>query len=175
MATSEDPVASSILRVADTVGAIIEFWGFKRAMGRIWGLLYLNQQPLTSPEIGEALHMSAGAVSMTLQELTKWGVVKKSWVPGDRKDYYEPETSIWKMVSRVFRERELAQIRSAIETFQEAAEQLGKTKSDRRRAKFIGERLEALLNLARVGESLLAAILEGKKIDPTPIMTFLRS
>ena len=43
--------------------------------------------------------------------------------PGERRDYYEPETSIWKMVSRVFRERELVHIREAISAF-EAAQKL---------------------------------------------------
>jgi len=109
---------------------------------------------------------------MALAELSKWGVVKKTWVPGERRDYYEPETSIWKMVSRVFRERELAQIRAAIEIFQETLAELGK---DRRRNKFLGERMEALLNLARLGEGLLAALLDGQKLDVTPLRSFFAS
>ena len=171
MASSEGPPAS-ILRVVDAVGGLIEFWGFKRAMGRMWAMLYLTPQPLSAQELGELLAMSAGAVSMALADLSKWGVVKKTWVPGDRRDYYEPETSIWKMVSRVFRERELAQIRAAIEIFQETLAELGK---DRKRNRFVGERIEALLNLARLGEALLAAILEGQKIDVTPLRTFFAS
>ncbi len=123
-------------------------------------------------ELGERLAMSAGGVSMALAELSKWGVVKKTWVPGERRDYYEPETSIWKMVSRVFRERELAQIRAAIEIFQETLTELGK---DRRRNKFLGERMEALLNLARLGEGLLAALLDGQKLDVTPLRSFFAS
>jgi len=171
MAASEAP-PPSILRVVDAVGGLIEFWGFKRPMGRIWAILYLTAQPLSAQELGERLAMSAGGVSMALAELSKWGVVKKTWVPGERRDYYEPETSIWKMVSRVFRERELAQIRAAIEIFQETLAELGK---DRRRNKFLGERMEALLNLARLGEGLLAALLDGQKLDVTPLRSFFAS
>ncbi len=171
MAASEAP-PPSILRVVDAVGGLIEFWGFKRPMGRIWAILYLTPQPLSAQELGERLAMSAGGVSMALAELSKWGVVKKTWVPGERRDYYEPETSIWKMVSRVFRERELAQIRAAIEIFQETLAELGK---DRRRNKFLGERMEALLNLARLGEGLLAALLDGQKLDVTPLRSFFAS
>jgi DNA-binding transcriptional regulator GbsR (MarR family) len=135
----------------------------------MWGVLYLTTDAMTAQELGEALTMSAGAVSMTLQELVKWGVVKKSWVPGDRKDYYEPERSIWKMVSRVYRERELVQLRDAIATFQAVLGELKGSKASR----FVAERVESLLSLARIGESLLAALLEGKKIDPAPIMSFI--
>jgi DNA-binding transcriptional regulator GbsR (MarR family) len=171
MAVSEAP-PPSILRVVDAVGGLIEFWGFKRPMGRMWAMLYLSSEPLSAQELGERLAMSTGAVSMTLAELSKWGVVKKTWIPGDRRDYYEPETSIWKMVSRVFRERELAQIRAAIEIFQETLAEVGR---DRKRHRFVGERIEALLNLARLGEALLAAVLDGQKIDVTPLRTFFSS
>jgi HTH-type transcriptional regulator, glycine betaine synthesis regulator len=171
-----EPTPTSILRVVDAVGGLIEFWGFRRAMGRMWAILYLSPQPLAASELGERLAMSTGAVSMTLSELVHWGVVKKSWVPGDRKDYYEPETSIWKMVSRVFRERELAQIRAAIEIFQETLAEIGKQRGggdEKRRLRFVAERIESLLQLARLGEMLLAAVLDGKKIDLTPLVTFL--
>src|SRR5215475_6119580 len=172
-----EPAPSSILRVVDAIGGLIEFWGFRRAMGRMWAILYLSPQPLPASELGERLAMSTGAVSMTLSELVHWGVVKKSWVPGDRKDYYEPETSIWKMVSRVFRERELAQIRAAIDTFQDVLAEIGKLRGaagdERKRLRFVAERIESLLQLARLGEMLLAAVLDGKKIDLTPLVQFL--
>jgi DNA-binding transcriptional regulator GbsR (MarR family) len=168
MPTSED-LQGPILRIADTIGALIELWGFKRPMGRMWAVLYLSGDRMTAQELGERLTMSSGAVSMTAQELVKWGVVKKIWVPGDRKDYYEPETSIWKMVSRVYRERELVQLREAIATFQAVLGELGKSKA----AKLVVDRIDSLLSLARIGEALLAALLEGKKIDPAPIMSFI--
>src|SRR5580698_10182306 len=103
MAPRVDP---AVLRVADAVGALIESWGFKRNMGRMWAVLYLEDHALTAAELGERLGLSTGAVSMLLAELVQWGAVKKDWVVGDRRDYYEAETSIWKMVSRVFRDRE---------------------------------------------------------------------
>ena len=94
-------------KVADAVGALIEGWGFKRNMGRMWAVLYLEDHPLSAADLGERLGLSTGAVSMLLTELQQWGVVKKAWVVGERREHYEAETSIWKMVSRVFREREL--------------------------------------------------------------------
>jgi DNA-binding transcriptional regulator GbsR (MarR family) len=171
---ADEGIDDLTLRLADRVGALMEVWGFKRTLGRMWAVLYFSPQPMTAAELGERLAISAGAVSMTLGELSKWGVIKKSWRPGERRDYYEPETAIWKMVSRVLRERELVQIQSAIEIFEAALATLktGRGKADALR-QHIAERVASLLNLARVGETLLSALLDGKKIDPTPIRTFL--
>ncbi len=166
-----------VLRVVDAVGGLMEFWGFKRNMGRMWALLYLEPNPLSAADLSERLSLLTGAVSMTLSELQKWGAVKKSWVPGERRDYYEPETSIWKMVSRVFRERELRQIHQAIEAFEEAVETFDH-ESDRgsdevqARTRFAHDRIEGLLALARIGANLLDAILSGKAIDASPIKLF---
>jgi DNA-binding transcriptional regulator GbsR (MarR family) len=176
--SSKTAKASSdqILRVADTVGGLMEFWGFKRNMGRMWTLLYLEREPMSAPELAERLSLSSGTVSMTLSELSKWGVVKKAWVPGERRDYYEPETSIWKMVSRVFRERELQQIKAAIEVFEEAIDSMEnddtRDADKKARLSFALERIRGLLGLARIGVGLLEAILSGKSIDASPIKLF---
>ncbi len=171
----DDPLVGPLLGVADAIGGLMEFWGFKRAMGRIWAVLYLSPQPLSAQELGDRLTMSAGAISMTTSELLKWGVVKKVWKPGDRRDYFEPETSIWKMVTRVFRERELAQVGTSIETFEAtlkaiAAAARSAKPDEKKRLKFASERLEILLGLARVGESLIRAMVAGERIDPTPFV-----
>jgi hypothetical protein len=77
-------------------------------------------------------------------------------------------------VSRELRERELVLIQSTFEVFEAALVQLraGRGMADALR-QHIAERIASLLTLARVGETLLTALLDGKKIDPTPIRTFL--
>jgi HTH-type transcriptional regulator, glycine betaine synthesis regulator len=162
------------LRVADAVGALMEGWGFKRNMGRLWTVLYLENRPVSAAEIGDLLQLSSGAVSMLLTELQQWGAVKKAWVPGERREYYEPETSIWKMVSRVFRERELRWIREALESFESANAQLTASTSGAQpddRTRLVVERVGGLTELARVGAHLLETMLEGSSVDALPIKT----
>jgi HTH-type transcriptional regulator, glycine betaine synthesis regulator len=167
----------ALLRAADAIGGLMEFWGFKRNMGRMWCVLYLSDRPLSAADLGSLLQLSTGAVSMTLAELVKWGAAKKSWVPGERRDYYEPETSIWKMVSRVFRERELQQIHAAVEAFEQVSSGLTKRRrtaglEEVERLDFAQERVQGLLDLARIGERLLDAMLSGKPIDAGPLVRF---
>jgi DNA-binding transcriptional regulator GbsR (MarR family) len=176
MPTDDDSIHAAELRVAEVIGGLMEFWGFKAVMGRLWTILYLSQEPLPAAELGERLQASTGAVSMALADLQKWGVVKKAWVRGERRDFYEPETSIWKMVTRVFRERELAFVRAAIEAFETTRKQLGKLRASadadtKKRIKFIDGRISSLLTLSRIGEGLLMMLSSGQPVDPLPMKT----
>jgi DNA-binding transcriptional regulator GbsR (MarR family) len=158
-------VDPAVLKVADAVGALIEAWGFKRNMGRMWAVLYLEDHPLNAGELGDRLGLSTGSVSMLLTEMQEWGAVKKAWVVGERREHYEAETSIWKMVSRVFRERELQWIRTASEAFESAGAELESGNE------VIAKRIAGLTQLAQVGAHLLQSMLEGEAVDSLPIKT----
>src|SRR5688572_900934 len=130
---TSEKVDPAVLRVADAVGALIENWGFKRNMGRMWTVLYLEDHPLSAAELGERLGLSTGSVSMLLTEMQQWGVVKKAWVVGERREFYEAETSIWKLVQRVLRDRELNWIRTAHDEFSSANKELETGRDARRK------------------------------------------
>lgn len=164
-----EPTVQAELDVADTIGQLMQFWGFKRPMGRIWTILYLSSEPMTAADLAERLKMSSGGVSMTVSELLKWGAVRKTWKPGERRDYYEAETSVWKLVRRVLRERELRLVREVSEQLCKAEGTLdGAARNDATTA-FKRERIDRLAQLAKVGEGLLTTLVAGEAIDPTPI------
>ena len=159
------------LEVADSIGRLMQFWGFKRAMGRTWALLFLSPEPARATDLADRLKMSPGAVSMTLAELLKWGAVRKCWRPGERSDFYEAETSVWKMVRRVIRERELVLVREVGDVL-ERAETALKPKSKGAggaRSTFKRERIGQLRSLAKVGERLLSSLAAGESVDPSPL------
>src|SRR5687767_10389456 len=170
---TKDRVDPAVLKVADAVGALIEGWGFKRNMGRMWAVMYLEDHPLTAADLGERLGLSTGAVSMLLTELLQWGIVKKAWIPGERREHYEAETSIWKMVSRVFRERELRWVEDALAVFEKAQAELraasAAAPSPEPGAAHLEARVAALTQLAQVGAHLLRAILDGAAVDAVPL------
>jgi len=164
--------------VSDVVGRLIEFWGFKRNMGRIWAVLYLSPEPLSAEDLRVALSLSSGAVSMTVNDLLRWGVVRKVWVQGERKDFYTAEVQLWRMISRVFNEREKSEIILAIESFEEALVEVSKLRhsSDpktRARAELQYERIKQLLELAKLGRRLVETLLATAKIDAEPLVRFL--
>ncbi len=158
------------LRVADAIGNLMKFWGFKRNMGRIWALLYLDPEPMTAVKIADELSLSSGAVSMTINELVEWSAIQKSWRPGDRKDYYTAETRIWKMVSRVLRERELRHIDTIIEVCEQTLAILDQAETEHN--VFVRDRIANLLQLAKLGKTLLTAVLSGQSVDASPLRIF---
>jgi len=172
----EEELWESEVLVSDSIGRLIEFWGFKRNMGRLWAILYLSDRALSAPEIQNRLQLSSGAVSMTLNELTRWGVVKKVWIQGERRDHYTAEGNFWKMISRVFNERERVEVLDAIDSMEDAirfVHDKAKEPAERARAKFQEERIRELLDLARLGKQLLDALVKDAKVDGSPLMNVL--
>ena len=49
--------------VSDTVGRIIEFWGFKRNMGRIWTVLFVAAEPLPGELVQGLRSLAEGFVA----------------------------------------------------------------------------------------------------------------
>jgi DNA-binding transcriptional regulator GbsR (MarR family) len=161
----EEELWQSEVLISDSIGRLIEFWG-----------LYLSDRPHSAPEIQERLQLSAGAVSMTLNELLRWGVVKKVWIQGERRDHYTAEGNFWKMISRVFNERERVEVLDAIDIMEDAIQFLkekAKEPESKARAQFQEQRVRELLDLARFGKQLLDTLIKDAKVDGSPLMNIL--
>ncbi|RYE96925.1 MAG: hypothetical protein EOO77_40040, partial [Oxalobacteraceae bacterium] len=93
----------------------------------------------------------------------------------ERRDYYTAEVNLWRMISRVFSERELREIGVAIQAFEEALTLLepqlaSEDPESRARAELQQERVSNLLDLARLGKGLLDALLATAKLDAEPLV-----
>jgi DNA-binding transcriptional regulator GbsR (MarR family) len=164
------------LEAADAIGRLMEFWGFRRHMGRLWTILYLSPEPMTTAELSEALQLSSSAVSLSLGELVRWGAVRKTWRPGERKDFYEAENSVWKLLRRVYERRELNLIREATDAFREAEEHLEQARAElgpegRRRIDYMRKRLSRLSALSKAGERLVRLLVAGRVINPIELQS----
>lgn len=72
-------------------GSTTQSFGLGRILGQIYALLYLSPAPLCLNDIVKELSVSKASVSTTVRQLERWSAVKRVWVQGDRKDYYEAE------------------------------------------------------------------------------------
>jgi DNA-binding transcriptional regulator GbsR (MarR family) len=164
------------LRAADAMGRLMEFWGFRRHMGRLWTILYLSPEPMTTTDLSETLQLSSSAVSLSLAELVHWGAVRKTWRPGERKDFYQAESSVWKLLRRVYERRELNLIREAIDAFGDAQRRLDEARGqlggdDRRRVDYMRKRLSRLSALSKAGERLVGLLVAGRMINPADLQS----
>jgi DNA-binding transcriptional regulator GbsR (MarR family) len=132
---------------------------------------------LVISDLKERLQLSTGSVSTALTELQRWGVVKRVWVQGSRAEHFTAENNLWKMVSRVLRERELLEIHEAIAALEDGLRKLEAQRLDgevdRQRAALQKERIEGLLEVARLGRSLLEALVSTGRVDATGLAKLL--
>lgn len=162
MAPPRNPTSPELL-AADAVGDVVEHWGFRKALGRIWTVMYLAGHPLTAADLSEQLQMSAGAISMSLTELQRWAVVRRVWVPGERREFYEAEVDIWKMISKVVSERERFLLQSVRDRLEQAESALRLARSEEAKGRL--ERVRKLLGLATLAESALEGFIASHTVD----------
>ena len=173
-APTSHALARTDLAVADAVGSLMELWGFRRQLGRAWAVLFLSDRPLAAPELCDRLRISTGLLSMSLAELRRWGVVRSVEIPGDRKEHFEPETNVWKLVARVLREREQRAVESALSAFERALAEVRAACADvdpevKAAARFKVKRLERLADLSRAALNVLKLLVDSARADAGPI------
>jgi len=170
----------AIQLTCQAIGQIIEGWGFKKIMGTIWAFLYLCPEPATSKDICANLKISPALASITLQDLLRWGVVNKTTSLGKRLDYYTAEHDIWKMIRKVFREREKMAIEQTKNKLEEAIKSLNNelnTRMDiksRRTSQFQKLRLEDLIKASQTAEQIMDGFINLGSMNIAPLFALLK-
>ena len=86
--------------IADA-GNLAQSFGLGRVVGQIYAYLYFSREPRGLRDMQEVLHISKGSASMCVRQLEQWGAVRKVWVKGDRKDYYEANDWFGKVLRNI--------------------------------------------------------------------------
>jgi len=73
-------------------------FGLNNVMAQLYAVLYMSSKPLCLDDMVERLKISKGSASVNIRALERYGVVRQIWVKGSRKDYYEAETDIAKVI-----------------------------------------------------------------------------
>lgn len=98
------------------------YWGINRTMAEIHALLFVSRNPLCTDDIMEQLQISRGNTSMNLRALVDWGLIRKSHKLGDRKEYFEADTDVWRMFETIMRERRRREVEPIIATLDRCGE-----------------------------------------------------
>ncbi len=141
---------------------ISNFWGFPKAMGAIFGAIYLSPQPLSLDEIVEQVGITKGSVSTNVRTLERLGMVHKQIRVGDRKDYYEAEADFWKIVKGVLREREKSEFALALNTVNESLDLVksaDETAANADLAHFYQQRMENMQRFFNSLDNIVATFL----------------
>jgi len=93
-------------KIIDKVGNICSRFGLNQFVAQLYVVLYLSKEPISLDELTERLKVSKGNVSVNIRELQRWGAVRKIWVKGSRKDFYQADPDIKKVI--------LSKVKSAV-------------------------------------------------------------
>jgi len=89
IATRSHDLHPVVRRFIQDAGNLTQSFGIGRVTGQLYAYLYFSPEPRNLADMQSALGISKGSASMTVRQLEQWGGVRKVWVHGDRKDYYE--------------------------------------------------------------------------------------
>lgn len=144
---------------------ISHFWGFPKAMGAIYGAIYLSPQPTSLDELVEQASVTKGAVSTNVRHLERLGMVHKIVRIGERKDYYTAETDFWKVIKGLLREREKSEFDRALRSVDDSLALLdpkaakGLSSEEAALAGFYRQRMNAMQAFFRSLDQLVAMVM----------------
>ncbi|MEY8760459.1 GbsR/MarR family transcriptional regulator [Chryseobacterium tongliaoense] len=106
-------------KYVQTWGTFATNWGINRTMAQVHALLLASGKPLSTDEVMEQLEISRGNANMNLRALMDWGIVKKEFVKGDRKEYFVAEKDVWFLFKQITKERRKREIEPVISFLEE--------------------------------------------------------
>ncbi len=139
--------------------------GFSKVMGQLYALLYLSEKPLSLDDMVKRLAISKGSASINIRELEEKGAVKKIWMKGSRKNFYEAETNLTKIVrdritlSARWRMDEIRNIIQKSEELIQNAKENSNDSEEKKRIKFYSQRLKEMKKLYKRANNLLGKFL----------------
>ena len=132
--------------------------------GRIFGLLYMEPDPLSLDDIADELDQSKSNISINIRGLVEWHLVRRVTVPGSRRDHYEAATDFWRVMQEIMERRFRWNLRQVIATCDETEKTTGGSRDKERR--FINERLDVLRQFAAGVDGAIEAFSQGHAVSP---------
>ncbi|MFZ3577319.1 GbsR/MarR family transcriptional regulator [Virgibacillus sp. DJP39] len=102
----------------------MNLYGITSSVGRLYGVLYFAEEPMTLDGMRDALEMSKTSMSTGVRSLTDMKMVESTFKKGIRKDLYKSEEDWYKSFTSLFSNRWRHHTETNIEEADEAIEEL---------------------------------------------------
>ncbi|MDD4910397.1 MAG: winged helix-turn-helix transcriptional regulator [Candidatus Omnitrophica bacterium] len=155
----EDKLTQAQNVFMNKINQICSKFGLNNIMAQLYALLYLNGRVMSLDEMAEALKISKGSVSVNIRALERYGAVKRVWMRGSRKDYYEAESDIYKVIMERVRslvQGRLSEVEDMIGSADSVFESAGPdgNNGDEESAKIFKQRLVELKGIKEKAQNL---------------------
>jgi len=112
-------------RVIESMEQSAEVYGLSRSAGRIYGVLYFSEEPLSIPELVDETGYAKSTISNVTRTLTRIGMIhRRSSEGGGRRVQYTAEREVWFILQDVFQQYVQREIQTTLRTVQRAQAQL---------------------------------------------------
>lgn len=108
-------------RFIETAGYSAQSLCTGRVIGQIFAHTYLAREPQSLDDLKEKLGISKGSASQSVRQLEQWGALRKIWIKGERRDYYEVCDDFGKIVRKAVLDH-VARRMETVDLFLEQAE-----------------------------------------------------
>jgi DNA-binding transcriptional regulator GbsR (MarR family) len=119
---NQNRIPDAVQRFVLEWGNLGERWGVNRSVSQIHALLYASKQPLAAEDIADALGIARSNVSNSLRELQTWNLIRPVPVLADRRTFYQAETDLWTLVSRIAAGRKARELDPAADALRQCVE-----------------------------------------------------
>ncbi|CAA0220390.1 transcriptional regulator, TrmB [Tenacibaculum maritimum] len=118
------------LKYIHTWGSLATNWGINKTMAQVHALLLVSTTPLSAENIMEALKISRGNVNMNVRALIDWGIVRKEFIAGERKEFFVADKDIWELFKQITKERKKREIEPVLKILQELKDEVEETSEE---------------------------------------------
>ena len=143
----------------DGIGYLSSTVGLNRGIGQLYAILFLSNEPLCLDDMAETLKISKGSASVNVRELEKLGVVRKVWVKGSRKDFYEAELDLEKLIKNGIvagAKRRMDMILETVDTTEDLVKKAKGAKSEEKKtAELYLKRLQSVKEIHSFAQEML--------------------
>ena len=115
--TSSSKINTNLIKLSQTIGDFIRYWGFRRIHGQIWTQIFLSQKALSGAELTRSLKVSKALVSPALKELLKHKLIFEQRIDAKTKAY-TANPDVLGVIRNVLLRREAQLIKKAQKNFQ---------------------------------------------------------
>lgn len=138
-------------RVIESLEQSAEVYGLSRSAGRIYGVLYFADGPLSIPELVDRTGYAKSTVSNVTRTLTRVGLIhRRSSDGGGRRVRFTAEREIWFILQDVFQQYVQRELQTTHRTIRRA--ERGLDDADGREAERIRELRETYEDLQEIVE-----------------------
>lgn len=117
-------------RFIQIIAKNMSLYGITPSIGRLYGVLYFSDQPMTLDDMTEALKMSKTSMSTGVRTLASMQMVERTFKRGIRKDLYQCEEDWYKSFTSLFSTQWRRHTEANIEEAEEAICKLKRVQKD---------------------------------------------